>query len=299
MEIIKSPQDNIEAYLYNDLNIEIFESAECRLFDENISTLEYFNLLFTEFNFFVANINDYLKIKEHFVIPDFKTISIKDKEINFKDYLYYHLRQLIKYHFPIDDRKDVVKKCCERFELVESLISSFVYGTQSEQNLGVFDIVKESIEGLEPKEQLYQLTNAKFEFLQQPNQYTESKKEFKSLIKNIDFEIERIKSVLKIKTNQLQQTETEPLDLSDTSAVEKIIYLNELGIIDFLRTKTKVGISNGGLASVLSGITGIKAETIKPSLNRLSNNDTIDNKHPYYTTKTVDKIKLFLVKLGF
>lgn len=95
-----------------------------------------------------------------------------------------------------------------------------------------------------------------------------------------------------------QQPEPE-LDLSDTSAVEKIIYLNELGIIDFLRTKTKAGISNGGLASVLSGITGIKAETIKPSLNRLSNNDTIDNKHPYYTTKTVEKIKTFLIKLGF
>jgi hypothetical protein len=93
--------------------------------------------------------------------------------------------------------------------------------------------------------------------------------------------------------------EPEPLDLSDTSGVEKIIYLNELGIIDFLRTKTKAGISNGGLASVLSGITGIKAETIKPSLNRLSNNDIIDNKHPYYTTKTVEKIKTFLIKLGF
>lgn len=94
-------------------------------------------------------------------------------------------------------------------------------------------------------------------------------------------------------------TEPEPLDLSNTSAVEKIIYLNELGIIDFLRTKTKAGISNGGLASVLSSITGIKAETIKPSLNRLSNNDTNDNKHPYYKTKTVEKIKTFLIKLGF
>ena len=89
------------------------------------------------------------------------------------------------------------------------------------------------------------------------------------------------------------------IDLSDSKAVEKIIYLNELGITDFLRTKTKVGISNSGLASVLSGITGIKAETIKPSLNRLSSNDTMDNKHPYYTTKTVEKVKMFLTKLGF
>lgn len=89
------------------------------------------------------------------------------------------------------------------------------------------------------------------------------------------------------------------IDLSDSKAVEKIIYLNELGIIDFLRTKTQAGISNGGLASVLSGITGIKVETIKPSLNRLSINDILDNKHPYYTQKTVEKVKTSLIKLGF
>lgn len=106
------------------------------------------------------------------------------------------------------------------------------------------------------------------------------------IIKNFDTEIE-------------QEPEPAPLDLSDTSAVEKIIYLSELGIIDFLRTKTKTGISNGSLASVLSGITGVKADTLKSSLNRIPKDHKIDNKHPYYTTKTVDKIKTFLIKLGF
>ena len=91
----------------------------------------------------------------------------------------------------------------------------------------------------------------------------------------------------------------EPLDLSDAKEVEKIIYLNELGIIDFLRTKTKAGISNNSLASILSGITGTKADTIKPSLNRLSSNDKLDNRHPYYNDKTVAKVRTFLAKLGF
>lgn len=109
------------------------------------------------------------------------------------------------------------------------------------------------------------------------------------------FEIDTVMDVLDESVNP----EPEPLDLSDTSAVEKIIYLNELGIIDFLRTKAKAGISNGGLATVLSGITGVKPDTIRPSLNRLSNNDTADKNHPYSTQKTVDKIKVFLTKLGF
>jgi exonuclease VII small subunit len=135
----------------------------------------------------------------------------------------------------------------------------------------------------------------------------ENQEEIIDLFRNRINTSDKIKAFLEQRKEELennlntvhQQSEPEPIDLSDTSAVEKIIYLEELGIIDFLRSKTKVGISNTALASVLSGITGVKAETIKPSLNRLSNNDIIDNKHPYYTTKTVDKIKLFLSKLGF
>lgn len=97
----------------------------------------------------------------------------------------------------------------------------------------------------------------------------------------------KIISFLETRKSELlpESSLSESVDLSDTSAVEKIIYLNELGIIDFLRTKSKAGISNSSLASILSGITGIKADTLKPSLNRLSLNDKLDNRHPYYTKK--------------
>lgn len=111
----------------------------------------------------------------------------------------------------------------------------------------------------------------------------------------------KIISFLETRKSELEPESTlsEPLDLSDAKAVEKIIYLNELGIIDFLRTKTKAGISNNSLASILSGITGIKADTIKPSLNRLSSNDKLDIRHPYFNEKTVAKVRTFLAKLGF
>lgn len=111
----------------------------------------------------------------------------------------------------------------------------------------------------------------------------------------------KIISFLETRKSELEPESSlsEPVDLSDTSAVEKIIYLNELGIIDFLRTKSKAGISNSSLASILSGITGIKADTLKPSLNRLSSNDKLDNRHPYYTKKTVIKVRKFLDNLGF
>jgi hypothetical protein len=109
-------------------------------------------------------------------------------------------------------------------------------------------------------------------------------KEYQSFLK------ERLQELI-----QPQQPEPESLDLSDSSAVEKIIYLNELGIIDFLRTKPEFVGSTNLMATFLSAITGEKVLTLQPSLNRLINNDTADKNHPYRTQKTVNKVRQTLI----
>jgi hypothetical protein len=96
---------------------------------------------------------------------------------------------------------------------------------------------------------------------------------------------------LKEKQEELEQPKAEPFDLSDTTAVEKIIYLNELGIIDFLRAKPEFMGSVNLMATFLSAITGSKVVTLQPSLNKLFNGDTEDRNHPYRTQKTVERIK--------
>lgn len=90
-------------------------------------------------------------------------------------------------------------------------------------------------------------------------------------------------------------SEPEPLDLSNTKAVEKIIYLNELGIIDFLKTKPEFTTSTNLIATFLSAITDEKASTLQTSLNRLINNDTEDKNHPYKSKNTVNKILQTLI----
>lgn len=101
---------------------------------------------------------------------------------------------------------------------------------------------------------------------------------------NIDIEfIEEIFENFNFEINQHQQVEQESQDLSETTAVEKIIYLNELGIIDFLRTKKEFIGSTNLMATVLSAITDVKATTLQTSLNRLINKDTADKNHPYRT----------------
>lgn len=87
-------------------------------------------------------------------------------------------------------------------------------------------------------------------------------------------------------------------DLSDTNAVQKIIYLNELGILDLLKKQPCFATSVNNLATLISAITGEKQTTIQPYLNVLINKTGNENNNPYKTTKTVEKVKNQLINLG-
>jgi hypothetical protein len=102
---------------------------------------------------------------------------------------------------------------------------------------------------------------------------------------------------LKTRKSELepQSALSELLDLSDTSAVKKIIYLNELGIIDFLKSKPEFIGSTNLMATILSAITGEKTSTLQPSLNKLICDDKDDQRHPYRTQSTVNEVRQTLI----
>ncbi len=106
------------------------------------------------------------------------------------------------------------------------------------------------------------------------------------IIKTIDFDID-----------QSQQSETEAIDLSDTKAIEKIIYLHKLGVIDFLMKKNNVSIN--GLAMVLSAITGAKLGTIQPMLNPIISKQAGQKNNPLNSKNTVSKVEKQLINIGF
>jgi hypothetical protein len=97
-------------------------------------------------------------------------------------------------------------------------------------------------------------------------------------------------------TNEFSQ-----IDLSDTNATEKIIYLHELGIIDFLRTKQPFNTSINSLATVLSAITGVKPETkhIQSMLNPIISKEAGQKNNPLNSKKTVSKVQNQLINIGF
>ncbi|AIJ36654.1 hypothetical protein FPG101_00865 [Flavobacterium psychrophilum FPG101] len=108
------------------------------------------------------------------------------------------------------------------------------------------------------------------------------------------YNIYTFKNLIKSKLKP-QQPEPEPIDLSNTSAVEKIIYLNELGIIDFLRTKPEFMGSTNLMATVLSAITGENLNTLQPILNPMTNESIAQRNNPYKSQKTVNKVRQTLI----
>jgi hypothetical protein len=124
------------------------------------------------------------------------------------------------------------------------------------------------------------------------------------LMEQILFSLKARNKFLTDKLNVTATTEAiepEAIDLGDTSATEKIIYLHKLGIIDFLRTKQPFQSSTNSLATVLSAITGINPETrhIQSMLNPIFNKEVNQKNNPLNSQKTVLKVETQLKNIGF
>ena len=110
----------------------------------------------------------------------------------------------------------------------------------------------------------------------------------------IESEYDKIKIEDKIEIN-----EPEAIDLSDTTATEKIIYLHKLGVIDFLRTKQPFISVPDKVSQVISAFTGIKIDSVRPMIRPILNNDFEDRKNPLNSKNPVNKVTKQLNEIGF
>jgi hypothetical protein len=208
MNIIKSPQDNIEAYLYNEINIELFDE---NMFHEP-ERLIFFNLLFKEFEFFCENNNNYLSIINYF--ESYNTYYISD-ELNedelekerekFADLqlLYDYLDRLIENKYPKNTRTGVLLKSCEYIESINNRVSDlFMTGIEPINN---FYRLQESIESLSNEEKLIELVKYKHLYLNFPFGFQKSTGN--SFEVSCELEIQKINELIKYETTQPQQTD--------------------------------------------------------------------------------------------
>lgn len=90
------------------------------------------------------------------------------------------------------------------------------------------------------------------------------------------------------------------VDLSGSPATEKLIYLKELGVLDFLLSKDPYNKSVRKLALTLVPILGEKYGTIQPIVNPMVKNSYSKN-NPYSNpnNQKVEKVRQHLIELGF
>lgn len=105
------------------------------------------------------------------------------------------------------------------------------------------------------------------------------------------YSLERIKQLLEVKKQDFLS------DYSNSKLTEKIIALNEAGILDFLRNKEPFNFSVNSLAEFLSLCLGEKTTSIQSYINPIINKSD-PSKSPYNTKKTVKVVKQKLIKIG-
>ncbi len=110
-----------------------------------------------------------------------------------------------------------------------------------------------------------------------------------------------IKKINEIKSKQTskQIEKIQNIDLSDTKGTEKIIILEKLGILNYLRMKEPFNNSVNALANVLSAITGEKQTTIQSYINPILQVECDQKNNPLNKLKTVEKVKQKLLSTGY
>jgi hypothetical protein len=122
-----------------------------------------------------------------------------------------------------------------------------------------------------------------------------------SLKDKINYSLKRRNEFLndKIGLVKIQLIEPEAIDLSNTKAIDKILYLHKLGVIDFLYTKIPFNTSISKLASVLSAITDEKPGTLQPMLNPMRSKNVDDSNNPLNSITAVNRVESGLITIGF
>jgi len=118
-------------------------------------------------------------------------------------------------------------------------------------------------------------------------------------VKDFELTIKQILKAIKERKEELENKDTCNDDLPKSTAKQKIIYLNELGIIDLLRTKEPFSHSPSRLAPVLETILEEKPGTLQPYINALISKNLISTNYPYDLESNIEKVNKALEKVGF
>jgi hypothetical protein len=81
--------------------------------------------------------------------------------------------------------------------------------------------------------------------------------------------------------------------------IRRILYLEKLGVIDFLKKERPFNTSINSMANILGHIIDAKPSSIQPLLNPLLGNDLDNKNNPLNSAKNVMAVETHLMKIGY
>ncbi|KAF2338041.1 hypothetical protein [Flavobacterium ginsenosidimutans] len=89
------------------------------------------------------------------------------------------------------------------------------------------------------------------------------------------------------------------IEFSDTTFNSRIVFLEKLGVIQFLRKQQPFSTSVNSMATILSAIIGAKATTVQSMINPMLSADVDGKNNPMNSTKAVKVVDIQLAKIGY
>ena len=113
----------------------------------------------------------------------------------------------------------------------------------------------------------------------------------------LEFALKTINELDINENNDISNKET-ILDYSDNKYPERIVFMYELGIIEYLRNIPPFNTSTNKLAEVLSTFTGIKQSTLQSYINPILSKD-VDKKKSPLNEKNLKTVREKLLNIGY
>lgn len=89
------------------------------------------------------------------------------------------------------------------------------------------------------------------------------------------------------------------MDEFNVPIIRRILYLEKLGVIDFLKKERPFNTSINSMANILGHIIDAKPSSIQPLLNPLLSNDVDNKNNPLNSAKNVMAVEAHLMKIGY
>ena len=158
--------------------------------------------------------------------------------------------------------------------------------------------IEERLESInEPKDRLKFLYEEKLRF-QKANRNPEADQ----IVKQFDSKIEMIKTLMEyeFKSPQKKTESDDSIDYSDNKIAERIVFLKELGVLDFFERKMKDEMNffaSNKLAEILSSFMGVSQKTIQSYINPIFS-PNVDQKNNPCTERNIKKVKKKINDIG-